>query len=185
MEAEIIPMCEDQGMAIVPWAARGGGQLMTVEEREQKEKDPDARQGYRESEADVKVSEVLEKLAEEKNTTLQAMVRFLPVVSSRATLTKQALSYLLHQSPYVFTIVGVQTTSHVNALPAALTVKFSKEDISRIHDACPFNPLFPMNFLFGFKGDQPYHLGLTTVKYNQQYQMAAWVDAPPKQGVSL
>jgi aryl-alcohol dehydrogenase-like predicted oxidoreductase len=75
MEAEIIPMCEDQGMAIVPWAALGGGQLLTAKQREEKEKDPDARKGYGVSEADIKVSEQLEKIAEEKKTTLQAIVR--------------------------------------------------------------------------------------------------------------
>lgn len=31
MEAEIIPMCQDQGMAVVPWAALGGGQLLSSE----------------------------------------------------------------------------------------------------------------------------------------------------------
>jgi len=46
IEAKIIPMCEDQGMAIVPWAALGGGQFMSSEERKQKESDPDARKGY-------------------------------------------------------------------------------------------------------------------------------------------
>ena len=30
MEAEIIPMCEDQGMAIVPWAALGGNFIDTA-----------------------------------------------------------------------------------------------------------------------------------------------------------
>jgi aryl-alcohol dehydrogenase-like predicted oxidoreductase len=45
-EAEIIPVCEDQGMAIVPWAALGGGQFMSFEEIKWKESDPDARKGY-------------------------------------------------------------------------------------------------------------------------------------------
>ena len=37
MEAEIIPMCEDQGMAIVLWAVLGGDQLLLAEQRKQKE----------------------------------------------------------------------------------------------------------------------------------------------------
>jgi aryl-alcohol dehydrogenase-like predicted oxidoreductase len=75
MEAEIIPMCEDQGMAIVPWASLGGGQLMTAEQREHAAKDPDARQGYGVSDKDAKVSDALEKIAKSKSTTLQAVVR--------------------------------------------------------------------------------------------------------------
>jgi aryl-alcohol dehydrogenase-like predicted oxidoreductase len=74
MEAEIIPMCEDQGMAIMPWAALGGGQLMSAKQREEKEKDPNARKGYDLSEKDAKVSQVLEQLAERHKTTLQAVV---------------------------------------------------------------------------------------------------------------
>ncbi|KIW98148.1 uncharacterized protein Z519_01732 [Cladophialophora bantiana CBS 173.52] len=163
MEAEIIPMCEDQGMAIVPWAALGGGQLMSAEQRKQREQDPDARQGYTFREADIKVSEVLEKLAEDKSTTPQA-----------------ALAYLFQQSAYVFPIVGVQTVEHVEAMPEALRVKLSKDDIKMIQNAYVFDPLFPMNFLFNYRGDQPYNLALTAAN-NHQYQMAAWVNAPPKQ----
>jgi aryl-alcohol dehydrogenase-like predicted oxidoreductase len=75
MEAEIIPMCEDQGMAIIPWAALGGGQLLSTEQRKQKEQDPGARSNrYGLSENDVRVCEVLEQMAESKSTTLQAMV---------------------------------------------------------------------------------------------------------------
>ena len=79
IEAEIIPMCEDQGMAIVPWAALGGGQLMSSQERKQKEKDPDARKNRGFSENDLKVCNVLEQIAENKSTTLQAVVCPLPI----------------------------------------------------------------------------------------------------------
>jgi len=75
MEAEIIPMCEDQGMAIVPWAALGGGQLMSAEQREKAEQDPGARKGYGLIENDIKVCEALEQTARSKGTTLQAIVR--------------------------------------------------------------------------------------------------------------
>ncbi|KAJ9497553.1 hypothetical protein H2202_006977 [Exophiala xenobiotica] len=167
MEAEIIPMCEDQGMAIVPWASLGGGALLTAEQRKKNEQDPDARKVKTPSEADVKVCEVLEGMAKSKNTTLQAI----------------ALAYLFHQSAYVFPIVGVQTVEHVHAMPDALRVRLSKEDIAAIHAAKPFDPLFPMNFLFNYRQDQPYTLDLTAAN-NEQYQMGAWIDAPPKQPVS-
>jgi hypothetical protein len=68
-------------------------------------------------------------------------------------------------------------------MPDALGIKLSKEDIEAIQGAVPFDPLFPMNFLFNFRGDQKYNLGLTAA-HNQQYQMAAWIDAPPKNPVS-
>jgi len=74
MEAEIIPMCEDQGMAIVSWASLGGGQLMSAKEREAKMEDPNAHKGYGFREEDIKVSTALEKVAGSKKTTTQAVV---------------------------------------------------------------------------------------------------------------
>lgn len=74
MEAEIIPMCEDQGMAISPWAALGGGSLKTSEQRTEDAEKKGARPSRNVTDKHVKVSEALEKLAREKNTTLQAVV---------------------------------------------------------------------------------------------------------------
>lgn len=74
MEAEIIPMCEDQGMAIVPWAALGGGQLLTEVQREAAAKDPKARKGYGQDEKEMRVSEELERIANANGVTLQAVV---------------------------------------------------------------------------------------------------------------
>ncbi|CAN9097062.1 unnamed protein product [Alternaria alternata] len=161
MEAEIIPMCEDQGLAIVSWASLGGGQLATTSQRKAAEEDPKSGKGfYNASESDIAVSEVLEKMAEKKGVTLQQM----------------ALAYLFHQSTHVFPIVGVQTVEHVKAMVPALGISLSKEEIEEIHSAAPFNPLFPQNFIFG---GRPYSTRLTAAD-QANYQMAAWIDAPPK-----
>ncbi|KAF6810482.1 norsolorinic acid reductase [Colletotrichum sojae] len=159
MEAEIVPMCEDQGMAIVPWAALGGGQLLTAEQR----RDPNARKPRNGQEPPLALCEKLEEIATEKGTTLQAI----------------ALAYLFHQSPHVFPIVGVNTVAHIQALPEAVGVKLSKADIDRIHEASPFDPRYPMNFYFGYMSATKYDLSLTA-SYNNHYRMGAWIDAPPK-----
>ncbi|KAJ9144488.1 Aldo/keto reductase [Pleurostoma richardsiae] len=164
MESEIIPMCEDQGMGILSWASLGGGQLTTAAQRKAMEQDPDAPKNfYGFGESDIAVCDVLEKLAAAKKTTFQAI----------------ALAYLFHQSTYVFPIVGVQTVEHVKALPDAARVKLLDEDIDAIHNAAPFNPLFPNNFFFQCKDGRGYKLGLTPADHGQ-YQMAAWIDAPPR-----
>jgi hypothetical protein len=67
-------------------------------------------------------------------------------------------------------------------MPNAVTIKLTKEEIQQIQEAAQFTPQFPVNFLFNFTGSQPYHTGLTATN-NQQYQMAAWIQAPPKQQV--
>ena len=69
-------MCEDQGMAIVPWAALGGGQLLSAEQRAnaEAEQNKGARKLMEVSEDDKRISEALEKIATNKGTTLQAVV---------------------------------------------------------------------------------------------------------------
>ena len=166
IEAEIIPMCEDQGMAIIPWAALGGGQLISSQQREENRGKEGARPTrYDASEHEVAICEAIEKIMNARKVSFQAV----------------ALAYLFAQSTYVFPIVGVQTVEHVRAMPEALKVRLTDEEVKAIQGAAPFNPLFPMKFLYNFKGDQEYNTSLTASN-NQQYQMTAWIDAPVRSG---
>lgn len=83
----------------------------------------------------------------------------------------------------MFPIVGVNTVAHINAMPDALRVELSKEDIDAIHEAAPYDPGFPMSFYFSWTKPQKYDLSLTAANHNQ-IQMGAWIDVPPKQQVS-
>ena len=75
MEGDVIPMCEDQDMAIVSYGSLGTGALLTAQQRKEREADPDAPKGSV-SEIALKTSEALEKIADRKGTTLQAIVSF-------------------------------------------------------------------------------------------------------------
>lgn len=75
LEREIIPMCRDQGMAIAPWAPLGAGKFKSAEARKSDAESGSARAAEL-SETDIKVSDALEKVANRKNTTLHAIVRF-------------------------------------------------------------------------------------------------------------
>lgn len=77
MEGEVIHMCEDQGMAVVPWGALGSGSLLTAEQRKERQDDPDA-PNIEPSETAIRTSEALEVIAARKGTTLQAIVRHIP-----------------------------------------------------------------------------------------------------------
>jgi aryl-alcohol dehydrogenase-like predicted oxidoreductase len=75
MEAEIVPMCEDQGLGIVPWAALGGGQLQSSNQRKEKERKEKGQKSYYSlSPQDIAVCDMLEKIATDKKTTLQSIV---------------------------------------------------------------------------------------------------------------
>jgi hypothetical protein len=89
----------------------------------------------------------------------------------------------MHQSTYVFPIVGVQTLEHVRAMPEALRIELSREEIAKIQDASEFQPMFPTNFLFDYGGKVKYSLILTAEDVSQ-VQMATWIQAPPRPLVS-
>ncbi|KAK4493604.1 hypothetical protein PRZ48_015271 [Zasmidium cellare] len=80
LEAEIVLMCEDQGMGIVPYGVFGGGQLRTSLQREADRSAGAALAGTTRkpkfmSERHIKLSEVLEDIGQEHGTSLQAVVR--------------------------------------------------------------------------------------------------------------
>lgn len=121
-------------MGLAPWGALGGGAFKTAEQRK-------AQEG-RKIEADenqIKISEVLEKVAKRKNTAL----------------TSIALAYVMHKTPYVFPLVGGRKIEHLRGNIEALHVRLSKEDIQEIEGAVAFDVGFPASVLYPFK--EPEH----------------------------
>jgi len=83
------------------------------------------------TEAELKVSEVLEAIAKRKGTII----------------TGVAMAYVMHKTPYVFPICGGRTVGHLKGNIDALGLELSKEDIDEIEGAVPFDPGFPHNFM--------------------------------------
>ena len=71
LEREVLPMCRDQGMGIVPWGAMGVSKFRTAERREN---GPGDGRKVPLSENDVKLSEALEGMAKRKNVSFHALV---------------------------------------------------------------------------------------------------------------
>lgn len=134
-EREIIPMCRDEGMGLAPWGALGGGAFKTEEQRRSQEG-----RKIEATEEQIKISGVLEKIANRKNTTI----------------TSVALAYVMHKTPYVFPIVGGRTIDHLRGNVEALKLHLSHEDMKAIEGAVPFDLGFPTSFLYqGQSVDHP------------------------------
>ncbi|KAF1357011.1 norsolorinic acid reductase [Delphinella strobiligena] len=159
MEREIIPMCEDQGMAIAPWGPLGQGKFKTKEARGQ-DHDGSARASEL-SESDIKISDALEDVAKKHNATLHGV----------------ALAYVMHKTPNVFPIVGQRKIEHLKANIDALSIRLSQEDLEEIDQAVEFDPGFPMSMIF--RGSA-YTTSLTASDVGLT-KMSAHIDAPPKQ----
>jgi 1-deoxyxylulose-5-phosphate synthase len=124
-EREMLPLCEAQGIGVIPWSPLARGQLTrdwdTKTTRSQT--DAFARVLYdHTADADRKVVEAVASLAEERG---------LP----RAQI---ALAWVLAKSAVTAPIVGASKASHLDDAIAALQVKLSKEEIARLE--APYVP---------------------------------------------
>lgn len=144
MEREIIPMCRHFGMAIAPWDALGGGRFQTKKQIEERKK---AGEGIRslmgpreQSEAEQKISAVLEEVAKEHGSDSPTAV---------------ALAYVMTKAPRVFPIVGGRKVEHLMANIEALKIKLTEKQIERLEAVVPFEPGFPNNFV----GEDPHTNG--------------------------
>lgn len=141
-ERDIIPMAREEGMALAPWGALGGGNF-TVQE---KEASGESGRNFRpQTEQQKQVSEKLSNVAKSKNTLI----------------TSVALAYVMHKAPYVVPIVGGRKVSHLKGNIEALGLQLSEEEIDDIDSAIDFDVGFPMSFLFEMGGDK-YNTRMTT-----------------------
>ncbi|KAF3022392.1 hypothetical protein E8E14_003191 [Neopestalotiopsis sp. 37M] len=137
-ERDIIPMCRDEGMALVPYGALGKGKFQTEEGYKEREKNNPGRKGVA-SEQEKAVSKKLETIANAKGTKLHAV----------------ALAYVMQKEPYVFPLVGTRTLQHLEDAVEGLKLSLDDSDLLEIEKAYTFEPGFPHNFLSGslFGGD--------------------------------
>jgi aryl-alcohol dehydrogenase-like predicted oxidoreductase len=144
-------MCRDEGMGLAPWGALGGGNFKSDEQRKSQEK---GRQMGEASEAAIKISKVLEKIAKAKNTQI----------------TSVALAYVMQKTPYVFPIVGGRKIDHLKGNIEGLSIELSEAEIKEIEGANAFDIGFPMNFLGGPEGAKsPNDIWLMGMSGSQQH----------------
>ena len=141
-ERDIIPMCKDEGMALVPYGTLGQGRFQTEAGFQEREKYNPGRK-KKPTRLDKAVSKVLEGLAEAKNTQI----------------TSIAMAYVMSKAPYVFPIVGGRKVEHIRSNIEALKINLTEEEVSHIDNAYRFDPGFPHTFLsgslFGDEDDTP------------------------------
>lgn len=149
-ERDIIPMCREEGMGLAPWGALGGGNFKSDEQRKSQE----GRKMGEASEAAIKISKVLEKIATKK----------------KAQITSVALAYVMQKTPYVFPIVGGRKIDHLKGNIEGLSLQLDEQDIKAIEEANAFDIGFPQNFLGGPTGvHSPNDVWLMSMAGKQQH----------------
>jgi len=126
-EREMIPLCQDQGIALIPWAPIARGFLTGKYKRDVK---PDSlrykhgaylkEQFFRPEDFDV--VERVEEVAKEKGTTP----------------AKIALAWLFHKTHITAPIIGFSRIEHVDDAVEALEIKISPKDTEYLE--APYKP---------------------------------------------
>ena len=132
-ERDIIPMCKDEGMALLPYGTLGQGRFQTEAGFKERERSNPGRQGRKPSKIEQAVSKVMEDLASAKKTAI----------------TSIAMAYVMQKAPYVFPLVGGRKVDHIKGNIDALNVDLTEGDVAKIDAAYEFAPGFPHTFLSG------------------------------------
>ncbi|EAU37754.1 norsolorinic acid reductase [Aspergillus terreus NIH2624] len=129
METDIVPMCQAEGMAIVPWGTLGGGKL-----KHPRDHDPTQGRQFPDPPKEMrKIGEKIRNLAEQMKTHPTAL----------------ALAYIMSKAPYTFPIVGVRTVEQLKQNLQALELQIDEGTVRAIDQCVPFDTRFPLSFLAG------------------------------------
>ncbi|MBX3510070.1 MAG: aldo/keto reductase [Hyphomonadaceae bacterium] len=124
-EREMLPLCRDQGVGVIPWSPLARGRLARPwgEATKRSESDRFGQYLYRKTEdADRAVADVVGAIAAERGV-------------ARAQI---ALAWLLTKPGVTAPIVGATKPEHLQDAAAALSVKLSSEEIARLE--APYIP---------------------------------------------
>ena len=124
-EREMLPLCADQGIGVIPWSPLARGKLTRPwdDTTERTETDQFGKTLYKATEdADRKVVEAVAALAEKRSIP-------------RAQI---ALAWMLHKSVVTSPIIGATKMGHLEDAVAALEVTLSEEEIASLE--APYIP---------------------------------------------
>jgi 1-deoxyxylulose-5-phosphate synthase len=125
-EREMLPLCEDQGIAVIPWSPLARGRLTRAWQSETTKRSETDRFGNtmysRTEEDDKKVVDRLGEIAEKRGV-------------SRAQV---ALAWLLSKPVVTAPIVGATKPHHLEDAVAAISLKLTPEEIRSLEE--PYTP---------------------------------------------
>jgi aryl-alcohol dehydrogenase-like predicted oxidoreductase len=129
-EANLLPVCEGEGVGVIPWSPLAGGFLTGKYSR-----DDDVPAGTRADTDDY----TRERFTEENWAVLDAVETVADEVD--ATPAQTALAWLLHRDVVDAPIVGPRTSEHLQENLRAVAVDLTDEQVARI--AAPKTPRWP------------------------------------------
>ncbi|WP_411966840.1 aldo/keto reductase [Haloferax sp. YSSS75] len=129
-EANLLPVCEGEGVGVIPWSPLAGGFLTGKYERDDSvpadtRAETDEYTSNRFTDENWAVLDVIRELADEKD----------------ATPAQISLAWLLHKPVVDAPIVGPRTIDHLDENLGALDIELTPDEIDRIEE--PKTPQWP------------------------------------------
>jgi len=130
-EREMLPLCEKEGVGVIPWSPLAGGYLArpddefatTARGERTADSDRDRVEDVYRPGGGVEINERLQGLAAEKD----------------ATMAQVALAWHLHKDWVDAPIVGVSSVEHLEDAVAATDLELTDEEIARLEE--PYEPV--------------------------------------------
>lgn len=141
VEREILPMCNDEGMALAPYGVLGMGYFRTSAQRKEEAKEGNPQREGRNM-----------AMADKPEKTIMADTLDNIAKARGVGLTSIALAWSRAKEPYVFPIIGARKIEHLRSNIEALSIELTEDEIDEIEGAIPFDFGYPQTFLGGPKG---------------------------------
>ncbi len=126
-EREMLPLCQSEGIAVMPWSPLARGYLARPHEAfattTRAESDSYTRRHPYDEGGGPTINERVEEVAAEKD----------------ATMAQVALAWLLHKDPVTTPIVGTSSVEHLEEAVAAVDLRLSDDDLAYLE--APYEPV--------------------------------------------
>jgi aryl-alcohol dehydrogenase-like predicted oxidoreductase len=131
LEREIVPLAQDQKLAILPWSPLAGGLLSGKYSRDQQ-----GPAGARRTSFDFPPVD--------KERAFRVIDAMQPIAKSHGvSVARVALAWLLHKPPVTSVIIGAKTPEQLQDNLAAVDLKLSDEDMATLDKVSALPPEYP------------------------------------------
>jgi aryl-alcohol dehydrogenase-like predicted oxidoreductase len=147
LEREIVPLAQDQQLAVLPWSPLAGGLLSGKYSREAQ-----GPEGSRRSSFDFPPVD--------KERAFRVIDAMRPIAKAHGvSVARVAIAWLLHKPPVTAVIIGAKTTEQLQDNLAAVDLKLTPEDMAALDKVSALPPEYPQWMLERLSADR---LGMTT-----------------------
>ncbi len=141
IEREVLPVCEEEGLGVIPWSPLGGGFLSGKYRR-----DEEPPKGSRISEAVDSMEEYWDRRATERNWRVLDVVGHISEETGKS-YAQISLNWLLRQPAVTAPIIGARTPEQLEDNLGASGWELDEAQVSDLSEAGALEDVYPYRFI--------------------------------------